>query len=50
VEARNERVNKVPVERGRLGWQEDAENGLRELRLKRWRQNVNNREECGGQL
>jgi hypothetical protein len=30
------------VERPRLSWLEDGENDLRELKMKRWRQMVNN--------
>jgi hypothetical protein len=33
------------VERRRLRWLEDEENDIRELKVKRWRQKANNREE-----
>jgi len=34
-------------ERPRLRWQEDVEKDLREMKYKRWRQNVVDREEWG---
>jgi hypothetical protein len=44
-ERETEREESQKVEETWEGWLEDVENDLRDLKLKRWRQDANNREE-----